>query len=114
MTTHPATDDFIDAVHHAGKRLAAMADRIAELENDLETANRAYENVFASLDETRKSLDASNATTKNEGRRRVQAETLAALQLKRADHLQTRLADAFDDLNRVTDVISNTLGIARR
>lgn len=112
--SRPTADALVEAVQHAASTMAAMTDRIEDLEANLAATQRVHHETAAQLEETRQLLGASETALREEGNRRDRAESLAAHHVARANHLEVELANALGDLTRVTDAIAETLGLPER
>lgn len=110
-TTRPDIEGVVEAVEQAASSIAAMTQRIQDLEAhnaSLEDKNRELSQQLTMMLQRHQSAEAN---ARAHSLRADEAESLAAQHSARAEELERDLGVALADLNRVTDAIANALGL---
>jgi conjugal transfer/entry exclusion protein len=110
----PNIAGVLEAVEHAASSMTSMTTRIQELEAHgygLVTANQRLQ---SQVDERIRLQEAAEANARAEAERAQRAELFAAHHVARVNALEQELALALGDLAKVTDAITNVLGLPDR
>lgn len=110
----PSTSEVLEAVELAAASMAAMDQRIQELETrhyELEATNTQLKTKLGELLQLQQAADAK---AHSEAERAQRAEQIAAQHLSRAQVLEGDLETALGDLNRIAEAITGSLGTLYR
>lgn len=113
-TSRPSTSDVLEAVEQAAASMAAMDQRIQELEArhyELEATNTQLKTKLGELLQLQQ---AAEAKARAEAERAQRAEEIAARHLSRTQVLEGDLETALGDLNRIAEAITGSLGTLYR